>query len=245
MATEIRDKIADYCRNRANEINILKYSRYFKEGLYDGFGLTASQINDGAKKLAKLPDLSLRIMLDTIPDIIKTGKYEEISIAMLIVKKYHKEFSKETFRQIALWYKYGINNWAHADTLGMIILPVFLQKEIINVTDFAGWLKSQNKFQRRSVPVTLIKILKMHQDIKELFAFIECLMTDPEREVHQGTGWFLREAWKKYPAETEEFLTKWKDEAPRLIYQYATEKMTPEAKTRFKKQKLTANNNDR
>jgi hypothetical protein len=37
--------------------------------------------------------------------------------------------------------------------------------------------------------------------------------------------------------ETEAFLLKWKNEAPRLIYQYATEKMTAEEKKRFKKEK--------
>jgi hypothetical protein len=48
-------------------------------------------------------------------------------------------------------------------------------------------------------------------------------------------GWFLREAWKKKPVETEAFLLKWKEVAPRLIIQYATEKMTAENKLRFKR----------
>ena len=36
---------------------------------------------------------------------------------------------------------------------------------------------------------------------------------------------------------TETFLLKWKNTAPRLIIQYATEKMTLEQKLRFKKEK--------
>jgi 3-methyladenine DNA glycosylase AlkD len=62
-------------------------------------------------------------------------------------------------------------------------------------------------------------------------------MMDPEREVHQGLGWFLREAWKKQPQVTETFLFKWKNSAARLIFQYATEKMTAEEKQRFRKEK--------
>jgi 3-methyladenine DNA glycosylase AlkD len=85
------------------------------------------------------------------------------------------------------------------------------------------------------VPVTLIKVLKIHKNFNELFNFIACLMSDPEREVHQGTGWFLREAWKVNPEETELFLIKWKDISPRLIIQYATEKMTPDHKVKFRK----------
>jgi len=53
--------------------------------------------------------------------------------------------------------------------------------------------------------------------------------------VHQGVGWFLREAWKIRPKETESFLLKYKDTSPRLIFQYATEKMTPKQKLRFRR----------
>jgi 3-methyladenine DNA glycosylase AlkD len=62
-------------------------------------------------------------------------------------------------------------------------------------------------------------------------------MLDKEREVHQGMGWFLREAWKKKPEVTEQFLFKWKDKSPRLIIQYATEKMQQEEKLKFRKGK--------
>jgi 3-methyladenine DNA glycosylase AlkD len=62
-------------------------------------------------------------------------------------------------------------------------------------------------------------------------------MMDKEREVHQGVGWFLREAWKIDNEPVEEFLLRYKDSAPRLIFQYATEKMTPEGKSRFRRNK--------
>jgi 3-methyladenine DNA glycosylase AlkD len=117
----------------------------------------------------------------------------------------------------------------------MTILPLFLKKEIIVMEDFRDWLTSGHKFKRRSVPVTLIKSLKTHSDFPALFSFLESLMEDPEREVHQGMGWFLREAWKKDTPVTEKFLLKWKNTAPRLIIQYATEKMTAEQKVVYKK----------
>jgi 3-methyladenine DNA glycosylase AlkD len=85
------------------------------------------------------------------------------------------------------------------------------------------------------VPVTLIKLLKDRESFKDLFGFVEVLMNDPDREVHQGVGWFLREAWKRKPLETEAFLMKWKEVSPRLIFQYATEKMTSEEKLKFKR----------
>jgi len=49
--------------------------------------------------------------------------------------------------------------------------------------------------------------------------------------------WFLREAWKIKRSETETFLLKWKETAPRLIFQYACEKMSAEKKMKFKREK--------
>jgi 3-methyladenine DNA glycosylase AlkD len=63
------------------------------------------------------------------------------------------------------------------------------------------------------------------------------MMLDEERVVHQGLGWFLREAWKRQPEPVERFLLEFKDCAPRLIFQYATEKMPPADKVRFRKAK--------
>lgn len=105
------------------------------------------------------------------------------------------------------------------------------------MNDFIPWLNSPYKFQRRCVPITLIKHIKKTRQAMPSILFVEKLMTDPEREVHQGMGWFLREAWKISPAETELFLEKHKDTAPRLIIQYACEKMTAENKLRFKRAK--------
>ncbi len=58
---------------------------------------------------------------------------------------------------------------------------------------------------------------------------------DPEKKVRQGLGWFLREAWKLQPAPIEAFLLKYKDTAPRLIYQYACEKMGKDEKLKFRR----------
>jgi 3-methyladenine DNA glycosylase AlkD len=234
---ELTREIRHYCIQNAHEANVLKYSRYFKEGLYDGYGLTAPQIYAGCKKILELKDLTLASVIEASADIITHGKSEEISIIMLLAKGFHKQFTTETFAAMEKWYHHGINNWAHADTMGMMVLPLFLNKGIVGISDFKSWLTAENKFQRRSVPVTFIKLLKIHPDYTALFSFIECLMTDPEREVHQGTGWFLREAWKRRPEETEAFLMQWKETAPRLIFQYANEKMTAEGKMKFRRSK--------
>ena len=238
-STQLVHEIRSFCQDNTNEANILKYSRYFKDGNYNAYGLTADQMVSKSKELCKKSGISLSLVLDAAPSLIQSPKHEEAQLVMLLVRDLHKQYSKESFKSIAHWFSLGITNWAQADLLATGIISPFLEKKIIEVSDLKSWLTAFNKFQRRSVPVSLIKSLKTHPRFTELFSFIDCLMTDPEREVHQGTGWFLREAWKKNPVVTEKFLLKWKNISPRLIFQYATEKMTADQKARFKRENNT------
>jgi 3-methyladenine DNA glycosylase AlkD len=80
-------------------------------------------------------------------------------------------------------------------------------------------------------------LLDMDIQLKRLFQIIEALMLDSDKFVQKGLGWFLREAWKRHPEETEDFLLKWKDACGRTIVQYATEKMDKVNKGRFRRVK--------
>jgi 3-methyladenine DNA glycosylase AlkD len=232
---ELITDIRSYCVKNVNKANVVKYSRYFKEGLFQGYGLTTLQMTEKAKELSRKPGLSIGLLLEAAPGLILSGQYEETALLILVTRSLNKQYSQDVFNSITGWYSLGIKNWAHSDAMCSYVLHHFLGKGIVGIPDFRAWLAAENKYQRRSVPVTFIKLLKTHQHFGELFTFLEPLMTDPEREVHQGMGWFLREAWKKKPLEAEAFLLKWKEVAPRLIIQYATEKMTAEAKQRFRR----------
>jgi 3-methyladenine DNA glycosylase AlkD len=233
-ANELIQEIQEYCLANADAERIRTSQRFFKEE-FVGHGLTAPQLYSKAKEMQKRGDFELPIFLESAPALMKSGMFEEISLILLLLDGLWKQFTPETFRTIGNWFSISITNWAHADTLGMLILPRFLDKKILEMSDFSSWLDSPFKFQRRCVPVTLIKHMKKTRQVMPSMHFVEKLMADPEREVHQGMGWFLREAWKISPAEVETFLEKWKDTAPRLIIQYACEKMTTENKQRFRR----------
>lgn len=235
-ATAYFKEIRAFCTANADEAIVKKYSRYFKDE-YNAYGVASPLLSAKIKELAARDGLTLEQVYELAPLLMKSGKYEETTIALHLLDSLHKQFSKETFDVIASWFAAGIHNWAHADTLGMMILPRFIKKKVISPDDMKPWIHSEYKFQRRCVPVTLIKSLKEADAYSHFFKIIEPLMNDPEREVHQGAGWFLREAWKLRKQETEKFLLKYKDTAPRLIFQYACEKMTADEKLRFKRSK--------
>jgi 3-methyladenine DNA glycosylase AlkD len=234
---DIYKDIVTFCRSNTDEALIKKYSRYFKEGQYDAYGLPQHLMVNKAKEILDRQDVDLQVIRETSRLLIRSLKYEETSFAILFYKSFIKSFNKQIFIDLKIWFETGVNNWAHCDSIcGELMFPL-LKNNIIIYEELRQWIMAPNKFQRRAVPVSLIRTLKSANDFIPLFSLIEPLMTDPEREVHQGVGWFLREAWKKRPEQTELFLLKWKDKSPRLIFQYSCEKMNQEEKNRFKRTK--------
>lgn len=231
------DEIVSFCQSNGNEATIIKYSKYFKEG-YDAYGVPTDIFLAKVDELIVSGTIDLPLVIESAPTLLLSGKYEETSFVIVLIEKFKKKFDAQTFEAIEKWFEFGITNWAHSDVLCGTVLPWFLIKKIIPLERLNGWRSSPYKFQRRCVPVALIKLLKTTNDFSPLFEMINPLMLDNERVVHQGLGWFLREAWKLKHEETEEFLFKWKDHAARLIFQYATEKMLPEERMKFRKNKL-------
>ncbi|MHC4165863.1 MAG: DNA alkylation repair protein [Planctomycetota bacterium] len=235
-AKELCEDIRSYCRDNADEAVVKKYSKYFKEG-YDAYGISREKFDGKVKSLVSNKDVNLKMVLTAGRQLIRSGKYEETSFAIRLLKEFSERFDAGTFAQIEKWFEIGIVNWAHTDAICGDLIPQFLERDIVPLEALSDWRAAKNKFQRRAVPVTLISRLKSAADYNTLFNFIEPLMQDPERVVHQGLGWFLREAWKLKRKQTDAFLLKWKNDAPRLIFQYATEKMAPQQKKRFKREK--------
>ena len=233
-ATELRDEIRTYCRAHASEAVVKKYARYFKEG-YDAYGLTRELLESKVASLLSDKRINMKLVLAASKLLVASGKYEETSFAILLLKGFSEQFTAGTFDEIGKWFEVGIINWGHTDVICGMLISEFFKKDIVSLTALSEWRTAANKYQRRAVPVAMIDLLKSTADYARLFAFIEPLMLDDARVVHQGLGWFLREAWKLKRKETETFLLKWKDKAPRLIFQYATEKMTAAEKKRFKK----------
>ncbi|MEI6888085.1 MAG: DNA alkylation repair protein [Bacteroidales bacterium] len=226
----------DFCKSNADEAIVKKYSKYFKEG-YDAWGVSSEKINQWVSDLLALPAFSNEQVNSTCLLLVKSPKYEMTSIAGLLLKKTQKQWNHETVVTLEKIFQNGIGNWAHTDWICSEIIPDMIKKQLMSIDSLKPWRKAENRFQRRAAVVGLIKAMKKATDFGPYYDFIDPMMADGERVVHQGLGWFLRETWKKQPVPTEEFLLKWKDSAARLIFQYATEKMTPDQKLRFRKDK--------
>lgn len=231
----VRQAVIAYCQANANRANVAKYAKYFTEG-YDAYGLDTKSYERGVVEIYQL--FKDQMTLDdafALGDLLfASGKYEEASFAIGLLMRFKRQFSPEHLPRVKAWMDHGVRNWAHSDVICSEILNAFYLQALISYEDLEPWIVSASKWTRRAVPVALIKFLKS-VEVTPLIIFVEPLINDGEKVVHQGMGWFLREAWKREPEMVEDFLLKIKDDAPRLIIQYATEKMSKEEKERFKK----------
>ena len=231
-------EIMAFCQKNKNPEIEKKYSRYFTEG-YDAYGLDRNTFEtqrtnwlDQWKR-----DFTFEDFLLLGDKLIATGKYEEASYAIGFIYLQKDKFTAETFERMGEWLESGIVNWGHTDVLSGQALAHFITNKIVAIETLKKWTASSSKWKIRAIPVTLVDVLKEDIPLKTLFRTIEPLMLDDEKFVQKGLGWFLREAWKLHPENTEEFLLKWKDSCGRTIVQYATEKMDKENKSRFKRDK--------
>ena len=233
------NEIVSYCQTHADEVIVKKYARYFKDGQegYNAYGLSTELIQAKLKELNSDETMTIGLLMETAPALLRSGKQEETFFVLLLVEKRLKKLTAEHFDEISRWFEYGITNWAQCDTLCAKIIPWFFIQKLVPLSRLKTWYTSSFRFQRRAIAVPLIKLLKTTNDYTPIFDLITPIMLDPERVVHQGLGWLLREAWKKQPDQTEKFLLLWKDKSARLIFLYATEKMSEEKRLCFKREK--------
>jgi 3-methyladenine DNA glycosylase AlkD len=239
LAAEIRA----YCAAHTDPKQAGKWARYFREG-YDAWGLLDRDHEFWTVRqqdwFARYGSMGTAGFLRLGEILFASGKYEEGAIAIRLLALLRDEMDEAAVSRLGAWFASGIGNWAHTDVLCDEVVAPLLESGRIARRALAPWRESKWKYQRRAVPVSLLGLVKAGAKIGPLLSFVRPLMTDAERVVQQGVGWFLREAWKKDPHTVEPFLLEWKDSAPRLIFQYATEKMTPAGKARFRASKRAA-----
>ncbi len=234
------DEMRTFCRAHADPAVVAKYAKYFKEG-YDGYGIDREIWEKHGEQICQKyrDQLTLDGLLRLGDVLFESGKYEEGSFAIRSMTPLVGDFTAATFQGVGGWLEKGVRNWAHTDMICGELLSPCLKTGAVETSELAAWRKSESKWKRRAVPVALLGLIG-RVDTSRLLEFIRPLMVDSERVVHQGLGWFLREAWKKDPSPVEAYLLEFKDTAARLIFQYATEKMTPAQKERFRKVKKPA-----
>jgi hypothetical protein len=113
--TPLFNEIRDFCQSNANAEVAKQSQRFFKEQ-YNGYGLKAPQIHQKVKEMLQKKELNQSIVLSSMPLFLESGKYEEVSLGLLLLNGFSKQFTHDTFNEIATYFPKSIDNWAHADS---------------------------------------------------------------------------------------------------------------------------------
>ena len=234
LAADIRR----FCAAHANPTIAAKWARYFTEG-YDAWGIDTKSEEWAKKKEvwgAEADALAIPALIELGARLFKDGKYEEGGVGIQLLARQKEKMTAANVVALERWFVAGIGNWAHTDVLCGEVLSPIIKSGQIDLEILAPWRDAPRKYQQRAVPVAMLGLVgKEGQKPEPLLAFVEPLMGIDDRFVGQGVGWLLRETWKKWPKPVEAFLKTFKDTAPRVIIQYATEKMAPEQKAKYKR----------
>ena len=238
MIERIEKDIRKFLKNNTDEKVIKKYAKYFKEG-YDPYGVAGEKLSPKIDEWFNLCEekLNRKELLTLCEHLLSTGKFEEASIALGFMERLRKGYSSSLFNTVGKWFGRYIVNWAHCDgACGNIVYP-FLADEVVDFKDLLAWAQSPSRWKRRAAAVTMVQDFYKGgtANVARAIQVARKLILDPEKVVQQGTGWLLREAWKKSPKKVEDFLFEWKDETPRLIIQYATEKIDKAKRKKFRR----------
>lgn len=236
MIQKIEKDIRRFLKENADESVIKKYSRYFKEG-YDPYGVAFEKITPKIDEWFNTcqKELSQKELLILCDHLMSSGKYEEGGIAIQFMVRLRQQYDEKLFSTMGKWFENYITNWAHSDVASHVILYSFLIDKVIEFKDLRVWANSPHRWKRRAAAVTLIKDFSKSGSVPQALQVARKLILDQEKVVQQGVGWLLRETWKKSPQKVEDFLYEWKDQAPRLIIQYATEKIDKEKRKKFRR----------
>jgi 3-methyladenine DNA glycosylase AlkD len=238
MIDKIQKDIRQFLKANTDQAVVKKYSKYFKEG-YDPYGVPGEKFIPRVDEWFNLTQTKLdrKKFLALCENLLASGKFEEISIALGFMERLRGKYNKSLFNTVGQWFEKYIINWAHCDGACHTIVYSFLADGVVDFKNLLAWTDSPHRWKRRGAAVTMVEDFRKggKADVAKALQVSRKLILDPEKVVQQGVGWLLREAWKKSPQKVEDFLFKWKDQAPRLIIQYATEKIDKEKRKKFRR----------
>lgn len=230
--------IRSFYKKNSDPLVVEKYSRFFREG-YRAYGVNPEiQSKEIQKWIDQLEDeFTLKDYKKLFVGLFESGMNEETSTVIRFLTNLERYYSKSLFAQIRAWIGKYFTNWAQTDSVCKYVLREFILRKIVSYNDLIAWHTHKSKWVRRAVPVTTVEAFYKEQKITPVLKVGNLLIDDPVREVGQGVGWMLRDAWKIYPDRIEKLLKKHVKTGNRTAYQYACEKMDKEYRLQFRRPK--------
>jgi len=204
--------------------------RYFKEQV-EFYGLTAPQMRaicgEFHNRLKKSWTLDEAMALCEI--LLPGKKFEAKATSILLLLKFKKEFSRETFCRIKAWLAADYcDNWAAVDVLCPEGLGFLLDRNPALVENMKTWTVHPNRWVRRASIVAFVPLARRGKYLDAAYDIGRRMFATDDDLLQKATGWMIREAGKTDMPRLEEFLLKHGPAIPRTTLRYAIERF-PEA----------------
>jgi 3-methyladenine DNA glycosylase AlkD len=161
-----------------------------------------------------------------VGELWKSGRLEECGVAIVICRRFAREYGAREFRLLERWIDRYVHNWANCDGVASWLLAAAIANEPALIGELAAWTRSRNRWKRRAAIVALLQEAKMGRHTAAVLETAGLLLEDADDMVRKGVGWVLKEAYPKRPKEVMGFLLPRAERTPRLVLRLAAEKMS-------------------
>ncbi len=149
---------------------------------------------------------------------------EEMLFGIFLLQKFKRVFTDELFERIDHWIQW-VENWEVCDQLASAASSVVAKNHHL-FESLQQWTESPNLWRRRFVLATASS-LNHHglNHVDEVLVLCENLVADSEPMVEKALHWAIREASKKNPDKTYDWLMGKRDKMKRGVLRQAAEKL--------------------
>ncbi|MFH1445074.1 MAG: DNA alkylation repair protein [Nanoarchaeota archaeon] len=208
-------------------------ARAFKEEIKP-YGVRFGKLSCITKShLKEIKKLSFEQTAELCEKLLKSGWFEETSVAFAFMYSHRKEFKESTIDLFEEWIEKYVHNWAHCDDFCTHTIGFLLEKYPLLVNRVFSWTDSKNRWMKRASAVSYVIPAKNSHFLKEILQTAEKLLYDEDDLVRKGVGWMLKEYANHNPKPIIEFVDKYKKTMPRTTLRYAIEKLPKETRKRL------------
>lgn len=205
---------------------------------FECYGLTMAQIEGVAKAIFK--KYEYEATYDTAVEVFKkllsSDIHDEKFVGVFYLNQFKKNFDESTIDMFQEQLLQFCDTWALCDSTCIRVIGPFLAKDDqLAQKTIETWIDSENLWIRRAAMVILLKIILVKKDFDEAYVFnlVEKMLTSSEEYIQKGVGWLLKICSQYKPEVIINYLQQNKNDLPRLVLRYASEKLPKEQRAKI------------
>lgn len=178
-------------------------------------GVIPPQVRALAREIARRhrKDRTLAPLLATARALWKSPWHEERSTAIHMVAALVRRLRPDDWGEFKSWIE-GVRSADHCDGIAVDLLGSLVKRDRTWCRVLKHWTLSKRVWERRAAVMGVLLRTRQMGDVEAAFYVCESLMRDRAPQVREGVVAVLSEAWLTDPAQTREFLDRWKSKVP-------------------------------